>query len=121
MSIATRKFSSSTGETLTAAVEPVVGDEDEAVLALELGGDRLDQRIVLVGVLDLVADRLDELEELVGIHLVVAGEEDVGEDVLVALVKLVEVHAGLGRKGDGMDGQYRTRPGPGRPRIDRDR
>ena len=42
-----------------------------------------------------------------GVHLVVANEENVGEDVLVALVKFVEIHAGSGRAGDGMDGQYR--------------
>ena len=95
------KFSSSIVDTLTAAVRRSSDDEDEAVLPLELGGDRLDQRIVHVIVLDLMADRLDELEELVGIHLVVAGEQDVGEDVLVAFVEFVEIHAGLGREGDG--------------------
>ena len=40
--------------------QPVVGDRDELVVALELVGDRLDQRLVLVGVEDPAADRLDE-------------------------------------------------------------
>src|SRR5262249_30017960 len=76
-----------------------VRDEDEAVIALQLDGDRLDQRIVLVGVLDPAPDRLDQLEEVVRIHLVVAAEEDVGEDVLVAFVELVEEHAASAGKG----------------------
>jgi hypothetical protein len=42
---------------------------------------------------------LDELEELVGVHLVVATEEDVREDVLVALMELIEEHAGSGYLG----------------------
>ena len=88
--------------------DPVVGDKEEAVLALQLGCDCLDQRIVRIGVLNLVTDRLDELEEVVGIHFLFADEEDIGEDVLVALVEFKEVHAGLGRNRDGMDPQYRT-------------
>jgi hypothetical protein len=90
------------------------------VVALELDGDRLDQRIVLVGVLDPAPDRLDELEELVGVHLVVADEEDVGEDLLVALVELVEEHAGSDRDGEAMDRKYTVGPRPG-PIGDRDR
>ncbi len=72
--------------------QPLVGDRDEAVLALEFLGDRLDQRVLLEAVLDLHADRLDELEELVGVHLLLAHEEQVGEDVVVAFAKLVKEH-----------------------------
>ena len=39
--------------------EALVADEDEAVVALELLGDRLDQRVVLEVVLDAAAGRLD--------------------------------------------------------------
>jgi hypothetical protein len=42
---------------------------------------------------------LDELEELVRVHLLLAGEEDIGKDLLVALVKLEEVHVDSGRGG----------------------
>ena len=49
--------------------QPVVGDVQEAVLALEHGRDRLDQRVLRVTVLDPAADRLDEVEELVGLPL----------------------------------------------------
>ena len=44
-------------------------------------------------VLDPAPDPLDHLEELVGLEQLVVGEEEVREDVVVALVELVEVHA----------------------------
>ena len=49
--------------------QAVIADVDEAVVPLELDGDRLAERIVVVLVLDPAADRLDELEELVGLPL----------------------------------------------------
>src|SRR5690349_2366688 len=55
--------------------QPVVADRDEAVVALELVGDRLDQRVLLEGIEDAPADGLDDVEELLGVHLVLAGEE----------------------------------------------
>ena len=80
------------------------------MLALQLDGDCLDQRIVRESVLDASSNRLDQLEELVWIHLVVADEQDVREDVFVALVEFVEEH-GRPRSGrDWMESQYRTRP-----------
>ena len=78
-----------------------VRDEDEAVVALELDGDGLDEGIVVVRVLDAAANRLDELEELVGFHLALAGEDHIGVDLLVALVEFVEVHVGTAGGGSG--------------------
>src|SRR3954471_18261931 len=74
--------------------EGVVADEDEAVFALELHGDRLDEGIVGVGVLDPATDRLDELEELVGLPFGLADDDDLAEDLVVALAQLVEEHVG---------------------------
>src|SRR3954451_9928510 len=74
--------------------EGVVADEDEAVFALELHGDRLDEGIVGVGVLDPATDRLDELEELVGLPFRLADDDDLAEDLVVALAQLVEEHVG---------------------------
>src|SRR4051794_37919694 len=74
--------------------EGVVPDEDEAVFALELHGDRLDEGIVGVGVLDPATDRLDELEELVGLPFGLADDDDLAEDLVVALAQLVEEHVG---------------------------
>ena len=122
--MATRKFSSSIADTLTAAVRRSSDDVDEAVLALELGGDRLDQRIVLVVVLDLATDGLDELEELVRLHLVLADEEDVGEDVLVALMQFVEIQRRppVGKGWDGPPVSHAARAGSGgEPMTDADR
>ena len=108
-------MSSSNLETLTAAVSRSSLTVDEVVVALEFLGDRLDQRIVLVVALDLLTDLLDKLEELVGLHLGVTREQDVGEDVVVALVEFVEVHgANLhpGRTGGrrARSGEYRSGP-----------
>jgi hypothetical protein len=64
------------------------------MVALELDGDRLAERIVDERVLDAPADGLDELEELVGLPFGLADDEDVGEDVIVALVQLIEEHVG---------------------------
>jgi len=64
------------------------------MLALELDGDRLDQRIVREGVLDPPANRLDQVEELVGFPLGVAVEKDVREDLFIPLVEFVEEHIG---------------------------
>ena len=73
--------------------QPAVGDVRKAVLALELEGDRLDQRIFLVRVLDLCANGLDELEEVFGLELLVVDQQQVGEDLLIALMQFVEVQA----------------------------
>ena len=74
--------------------QSIVGDEQEAVLAFELRGDRLDQGVVAVRVLDPAPDRLDQVEELVGRPLGVAVQENVGVNLLVSLVQFVEEHIG---------------------------
>jgi hypothetical protein len=93
--------------------EPRIGDGDELVVALELGGDRLDERIVLELLLESIPDRLDDVEELVRRHLLLAREQQVAEEVVVAFVEFVVVHketnweAGRvpGRRAE-TDGQY---------------
>ena len=81
------------------------------------------------GVLDPAADRLDELEELVRLPLGLADDEDVREDLVVALVQLVEEHVDSMRAVG--SGRSSIRPGPGgdpgsrggewRSRVDRGR
>ena len=44
-------------------------------------------------VLDPAPDPLDHLEELVGLEQLVVGQEKIAEDVVLAFVELVEVHA----------------------------
>ena len=90
-SIEIRRFSFSIRRDVDRRLQTCVRDEREAVLALELEGDRLDERIFLERVLDLLADRLDELEEVLGLELLVVDQEQVREDVVVALVQLVEI------------------------------
>ena len=73
--------------------QAIVRDVDELVIALELLGDRLDKRVAVVGLDDPLADLLDDHEELLGVHLFLARQHEIGEDVVVALVKFVEIHA----------------------------
>jgi ribosome-binding ATPase len=75
--------------------QPVVADIHEAVVALEDHGDRLDQRVLLVVVLDVRTDALDELEELLRLPLRLAHDEDVGIDLVVAFMEFVEEHGSL--------------------------
>jgi hypothetical protein len=73
-------------------------------VALELGRDRLDERIVLELIQDLAPNFLDELEELFGVVFRVVDEEHVREDVGVSFVEFVEIQdvprrgLGVGRK-----------------------
>jgi hypothetical protein len=77
-----------------------VAHEDEAVGPLELGRDRLDERVFLECLGDGRAGLLDQREELVARHLDLACEDDVRHEVVVALVHLVEVHepSGVGER-----------------------
>src|SRR6266566_3386146 len=77
----------------------IVGHHDESVLAPQDVGDGLDERILLERVLDAAADRLDCLEKKLRIHLLLARQQQVGEEVVVALVKLVEIHRCSGSLG----------------------
>ena len=72
--------------------EPGIVDVEEAVAPLELVRDRLDERILLEPLDDLAARLEHELEELLLVELRVVREQDVGVDVVVSLVELVEVH-----------------------------
>jgi sugar/nucleoside kinase (ribokinase family) len=65
------------------------------VVVLELLGDGLDQGVLSEGVLHSVPDLLHQLEEAVRVHLLLTNKEHVGEDVIVALAKLVEEHSQL--------------------------
>src|SRR5690242_18546796 len=70
-----------------------VRHEREAVLALELERDGLDDGVLLERVLDLRADRLHQLEEVLRLDLLVMDEQEIGEDVIVAFVQLVEIQS----------------------------
>ena len=62
------------------------------MIAFEFEGDRLAEGIVHVGVLEPAPDGLDQLEELVRLPFGLADDEDVREDIVVALMQLVEEH-----------------------------
>jgi hypothetical protein len=75
--------------------EAIVTHKHETIVALQNGSDGLAERILGEPVLDVPTDALDEFEEFLRFPFGLADDEDVGVNLVVALVEFVEEHGGF--------------------------